>query len=220
VARHSLGSVAPPVFVDRADAGRQLAGLLLGLRGPQTIVVGLPRGGVVVAAEVAAALEVPLDVILVRKLGLPVHPELAMGAIGEGGVRVLNPDVVTHAGVSDAEVEAVARRERLELERRATEYRGGRPPRDLHAHTVVVVDDGIATGATARAACAVARAQGAARVVLAVPVAPSGWTDELRGAADEFVAVHAPRRFGGVGEFYSDFRQTTDGEVIAALSRA
>jgi putative phosphoribosyl transferase len=212
--------VAPAVFTDRADAGRQLAGLLVDYRGPGTVVVGLPRGGVIVAAEVADALDAALDVILVRKLGVPVHPELAMGAIGEGGVRVINHDVVRHAGVSEPEIEAVARQERVELERRATEYRGGRPPRDLRGSTVVVVDDGIATGATARAACAVARAYDAARVVLAVPVAPFGWTDDLRGAADEFYAVHTPRRFGGVGEFYADFRQTTDDEVTAALSGA
>jgi putative phosphoribosyl transferase len=210
--------VAPPVFADRADAGRQLADLLVELRGPDTVVVGLPRGGVLVAAEVAAALGAGLDVILVRKLGVPVQPELALGAIGEGGVRVLNHDVVRHAGVNESDIAVVEQRERVELERRAAEYRGDRPPLDLEHRTVIVVDDGIATGATARAACAVARAKGAARVVLAVPVAPFGWAERLGDAADAFVAVHAPRRFSGVGEFYADFRQTSDAEVTAAIS--
>src|ERR1019366_2009760 len=159
-------------FADRVDAGRRLAAKLGPLQGEDLVVVGLPRGGVPVALEVARALDAPLDVIVVRKLGGPVQPELGMGAIGEGGVRVLNAGVVRLARVSSDELATVERRERVELERRARRFRGDRPPVRLDGKTVVVVDDGIATGSTARAACQVARAQGASRIVLAVPVAP------------------------------------------------
>lgn len=207
-------------FADRADAGRRLADALSRHRGPDTVVVGLPRGGVIVAAEVARALDAPLDVILVRKLGLPFHPELAMGAIGEGGVKVLNADVLAHSGVTDEQLTRVEADERSELERRAERYRHGRPPLRLEGRSVVIVDDGIATGATARAACEVARAAGAGKVVLAVPVAPEDWVDRLTGVADEFVAMFTPRSFGGVGQFYADFRQTTDDQVTDSLDRA
>src|SRR5664280_2598769 len=206
-------------FADRVDAGRRLAAKLGPLQGEDLVVVGLPRGGVPVALEVARALDAPLDVIVVRKLGVPFQPELGMGAIGEGGVRVLNAGVVRLARVSSDELAAVEQRERVELERRARRFRGDRPPVRLDGKTVVVVDDGIATGSTARAACQVARAQGAARIVLAVPVAPPDWTDRLAGDADAFVCVDTPEPFFGVGQFYADFSQTTDDEVTACLER-
>ena len=206
-------------FNNRVEAGRQLAARLGYLRGEDLVVLGLPRGGVPVALEVATALHAPLDVIVVRKLGVPFQPELGMGAIGEGGVRVLNAEVVRLARVSSAELAAVEQRERAELERRARRFRGDRLPVPLTGKTVVVVDDGIATGSTARAACQVARAQGAARVILAVPVAPPDWTDRLADDADEFACVDTPEPFYGVGQFYADFSQTTDDEVIACLER-
>src|SRR3954449_3324580 len=159
-------------FADRADGGRRLASLLAHLRDEHPVVLALPRGGVPVAYEVARALGAPLDVILVRKLGVPVQPELAMGALGEDGVRVLNGDVLRSAGVTAAELAAVEAGQRAELERRTTGLRRRWPRIDLAGRTVIIVDDGIATGATARAACTVARAHGAARVVLAAPVAP------------------------------------------------
>ncbi|MGP0107829.1 MAG: phosphoribosyltransferase family protein [Acidimicrobiales bacterium] len=206
-------------FADRVDAGRRLATRLEYLRGEGSVVLGLPRGGVPVALEVAKALDAPLDVIVVRKLGVPFQPELAMGAIGEGGVRVLNTAVVQLAGVSSEELTAVEQRERDELERRVRRFRGNRHPVPLTGKTVVIVDDGIATGSTASAACQVARAQGAARLVLAVPVAPPDWTGRLAGDADEFVCVTTPEPFRGVGQFYADFSQTSDDEVIACLEQ-
>ena len=207
-------------FVDRAAAGRRLAAVLGHLRDEDVVVLGLPRGGVPVAAEVARALGAPLDVILVRKLGVPVQPELALGAIGEGGVRIINPDVVEVTGVTDAEIAMVETRERAELERRARRFRGGRPQVPLAGRIAVVVDDGIATGATARAACQVARAHGARRVVLAAPVAPPSVRAALATAADEVICVETPRRFLAIGEWYTDFAQTTDDEVVAVLRAA
>ncbi len=208
------------MFRDRIDAGQQLASVLGHLRGPDTVVVGLPRGGVPVAARVAAALDAPLDVILVRKLGVPFQPELAMGAIGEDDVRVVDAHIVRMVGVGADELAAVEHRERAELERRSERYRRGRPRTSLAGRTVVVVDDGVATGSTARAACEVARAEGARRVVLAVPVAPADWTHRLGPAADEYVAVETPDDFSGVGQFYRDFTQTSDDAVIALLDDA
>jgi putative phosphoribosyl transferase len=207
-------------FADRGDAGRRLAARLGHLRGQRVVVVGLPRGGVPVAFEVARALGAPLDVIVVRKLGVPFQPELGMGAIGEGGVRVLNREIIQRGGISADELAAVEARERGELERRAFRYRRGRPRQPLDGCTAVVVDDGIATGSTARAACQVARAQGAARVVLAVPVAPPGWQARLGDVADDLVCVSTPQSFYAIGQFYADFSQTTDSEVTACLERA
>ena len=204
-------------FANRVEGGQRLAARLSYLKGEDPVVLGLPRGGVPVALEVARGLAAPLDVILVRKLGVPFQPELAMGAIGEGGVRVLNPDVIRMAGVSSADLAAVDQRERTELERRARRFRGNRQPIPLEGRTVVIVDDGIATGSTARAACQVAREHGAAHVVLAVPVAPPDWTSRLAGIADTFVCVDTPEPFYGVGQFYADFSQTTDDEVVACL---
>lgn len=205
------------MFADRSDAGQRLAVLLERFRGRDAVVVGLPRGGVPVAAEVARELGLPLDVILVRKLGLPGQAELAMGAIGEGGVTVLNQEVLEPAGVTHAQLEAVERSERRELARRAREYRAGRAPVPFDGRTVIVVDDGIATGSTARAACDVARARGTDRVVLATPVAPEDWTARLAGVADEYVAVATPDPFIGVGRFYDDFAPTSDEEVTRCL---
>ncbi|MFE4722256.1 phosphoribosyltransferase family protein [Streptomyces sp. NPDC056728] len=207
-------------FTDRTDAGRRLAAAVQHLRDEEPVVLGLPRGGVPVAFEVARALGAPLDVIVVRKLGVPYQPELAFGAIGEGGVRVLNDDVVRHCGIEPDHIAAVERTERQELERRARRYRGGRPASAGEAHTVIVVDDGIATGATAAAACQVVRAQGAARVILAVPVAPPDAVRRLSAVADDVVCLSVQPLFGSVGEWYSDFSQTTDEEVAACLARA
>jgi putative phosphoribosyl transferase len=206
------------MFADRVDAGRQLAEPLRRFAGPGTVVVGLPRGGVVVAAEVASALGAPLDVILVRKLGVPFEPEWAMGAIGEDDVRVVDQRVLAMAGVEPDDVARVEERERAELRRRTERYRAGRPRIPLAGKVVLVVDDGIATGSTARAACQVARVEGAARVVLAVPVAPPDWEERLAGEADEFVTVATPASFFAIGQFYDDFGQTSDDEVLACLS--
>jgi putative phosphoribosyl transferase len=208
------------VFTDRRQAGRRLAARLGHLRGEDVVVLGLPRGGVPVAAEVAARLEAPLDVVVVRKLGVPYQPELGMGAIGEGGVRVLNEDVIRLAGTSPEALHRVEREERAELERRVRRYRGERAPVDLTGRTAVVVDDGIATGSTAQAACRIVRAQGAARIVLAVPVAPHGIGSAFRGVADEVVVVDTPPWFAAIGQFYEDFTQTSDAEVLDCLDQA
>ncbi|WP_411108796.1 phosphoribosyltransferase family protein [Streptomyces sp. c-19] len=206
-------------FSDRTDAGRQLAARLGHLKDQDVVVLGLPRGGVPVAAEVADALGAPLDICLVRKLGTPGQPELAMGALGEGGVRVLNERVLRRTGADERDIAAAEVREHAELDQRAGRYRGSRPSIPLEGRTVLVVDDGLATGATALAACRVVRAKGAARIVLAVPVAPQGWTDRLGGEADETVSVHTPELFYAIGQFYRDFTQTPDAEVIACLDR-
>ena len=204
-------------FVDRVDAGRRLAARLEYLESENPVVLGLPRGGVPVAFEVARALGAPLDVIVVRKLGVPFQPELGMGAIGEGGVRIVNEDVLRVTRVSREELAVVEERERAELERRVQRLRGGRARVPLEGRTVVVVDDGIATGSTARAACQVARAQGAGRVVLAVPVAPWDWAARVRHDADETIGLHTPEQFYAIGEFYADFSQVSDGEVVEYL---
>jgi putative phosphoribosyl transferase len=208
------------MFDDRVDAGRRLAARLGHLRSEPVVVLGLPRGGVPVAAEVARALGAPLDVIVVRKLGVPFQPELGMGAVGEDGARVINPEVIAAAGVTAAELAVAGARERAEVARRVARYRGGRPRTPLDGKVAVIVDDGIATGSTARAACQVARALGAARVVLAAPVAPPGWQDQIGRDADEMTAVITPEPFYGIGQFYADFSQTTDDEVIACLEQA
>lgn len=207
------------VFDNRLDAGRQLAARLEALRGTDIVVLGLPRGGVPVAAEVAKTLDAPLDVIVVRKLGVPSEPEVAMGAIGEGGVKVLDSRVLRMARVSDAELANVERRERVTLEDRSARFRRGRDRIDLTGRTAVIVDDGIATGSTARAACQVARRLGAARVVLAVPVGPKD-TVEGFAEADEVVCVWAPSQFLAVGYHYRDFSPTSEDEVIVLLDAA
>jgi putative phosphoribosyl transferase len=220
-------------FTDRIEAGARLAELLTTRRADiedrvagtaaataGIVVLGLPRGGVPVAEQVADTLVAPLDVILVRKLGVPSQPELAAGAIGEDGVRVLNNHIVRSAGLTDADLTRVEARERTELDRRAERFRAIRPRVDLEGATAVIVDDGIATGATARAACAVARRHGARRVVLATPVAPHGWEAGFHDVADLCLAVETPSPFGAVGQFYRDFSAVSDHEVDECLRRA
>ncbi|MEU6702170.1 phosphoribosyltransferase family protein [Streptomyces wuyuanensis] len=208
------------LFTDRVDAGQRLAGALGHLREADPVVLGLPRGGVPVAFQVARALGAPLDVIVVRKLGVPYHRELGFGAIGEGGVRVISDDIVRRGHVSEKDVAAVERAEAAELTRQAERFRADRPRIGIRGRTVIVVDDGIATGATAAAACEVVRAQGAARVVLAAPVAPPDAVSWLRTEADEVVCLSTPRAFSAVGEWYQDFSQTPDEEVVALLARS
>ena len=208
------------MFADRIDAGRQLAAELLGTdAAPEdAVVLGLPRGGVVVAAEVAAALHRPLDVIVIRKLGAPGHRELAMGAIGEGGQRVLDPDIVRKVGASEEQIADIEAQERAALADRVARLRQGRARPALTGRTALVVDDGVATGSSARIACTVARGLGAARVVLAVPVAPAA-TIRSFGEADNVVVVDQPRHFYAVGAHYRDFSPVSDDEVIALLER-
>src|SRR5436305_2221586 len=208
------------VFADRDEAGRRLAARLGHLRGEPVVVLGLPRGGVLVASQVARALGAPLDVIVVRKLGVPFQPELGMGAVGEDGVRVINPQIIEAAGVSQNQLAAVQAREQAAVQARAARYRARQPRRPLHGRVAVVVDDGIATGSTARTACQIARALGAARVVLAVPVAPPGWRGRIGADADELACVSTPRGFRAIGQFYARFPQVSDDEVIACLERA
>ncbi len=208
------------VFRNRAEAGAALAARLEHLRRDDVVVLGLPRGGVPVAFEIAQALDAPLDVIVVRKVGVPGQPELAMGAIGEDGVRVVNQEIVRLVGASEADFVRVERRERQELQRRADEFRGATPRVDLSGRTAVLVDDGIATGSTARAACHVARAHGAARVVLAVPVAAPDSVKALSEDADEIICVEQPSWLRSVGEWYEDFRQVDDQTVVDLLERA
>lgn len=208
------------MFSDRADAGRLLAERLRHLSTEDVLVLGLPRGGVPVAVEVARALKAPLDVVVVRKLGMPGRPEVAMGAVGEGGVVVVDDEVMTYGRVGPRELAAAREREEREVERRVVRFRGGRPPQQVHGRKVVLVDDGIATGSTARAACRVVRAQGAARVVLAAPVAPEGAVRRVRGEADEVVCLETPRDFYAVGQWYRDFTQTSDDEVVRLLQTA
>jgi putative phosphoribosyl transferase len=218
---HRLGDDHHTVrFRDRKDAGQQLADLLRPVGGPDVVVLGLPRGGVPVAAEVAGALSAPLDVIVVRKVGVPGQPELAMGAVGEGGVRVVDERVVRLAQVLPEEFARAGERERGELERCVQRFRGGRPSVPLTGRVAVIVDDGIATGSTARAACSVARALGADRVVLAAPVCARESARSLASDVDQLVCLHSPRHFTAVGQFYDDFRPTGDDEVIELLQRA
>jgi predicted phosphoribosyltransferase len=209
------------LFRDRFDAGRRLADKLTEYAGrPNVLVLALPRGGVPVACEVARALHAPLDVFLVRKLGLPGHEELAMGAIATGGVRVLNEDVVRGLGVPDKVIDAVARREQDELERRERAYRDDRPAPDVRGKTVILVDDGLATGSTMRAAIAALRQQHPARVIVAVPVGAPETCAEFQDETDETVCAVTPEPFYAVGMWYQDFAQTTDEEVYDLLRRA
>ncbi len=207
-------------FTDRADAGQRLARRLDYLRGGDLVVLGLPRGGVPVAFEVARALGAPLDVIVVRKLGVPFQPELAMGAIGEGGVRVTNDDVIRRSGVTEAELAAVERREQADLAHQAARFRAGRPHVDIAGKTVIVVDDGIATGSTASAACQVARRQGAATVIMAAPVGAPESIGALRAVCDEVICLDAPPYFAAVGTWYDDFSHVPDADVTNLLERA
>lgn len=206
-------------FRHRLDAGRAL-GAALGNYADRsdTLVLALPRGGVPVAAEVARAIAAPLDLMLVRKLGMPGHEELAFGAIASGGFRVLNPDIVALAQLSPGEMDAIAAREQRELERREHAYRDGRPAEEIAGKTVLLVDDGVATGASIRVALCAVRARGAARVVIAVPVGAASTLRELSADADDVVAVLAPGDLRAIGEWYDDFSQLTDDEVRALLA--
>ena len=206
-------------FEDRLDAGRRLAELLAPLAPLQPVVVGLPRGGVPVAAAVAKRLSAPLDVVVVRKIGAPCQPELGLGAVGEEGVRVINPLVVQQSGVSLAQLAAAEREAQHELLLRVRALRQGRPRISLVGRNVIVVDDGIATGSTARAACQVVRAEGATRVIMATPVAPAATLTGLRDVTDDIVCVVTPRPFYAIGQFYDDFAQVDDSEVVALLDQ-
>lgn len=208
-------------YRDRFDAGRQLAAELARFANhPAAVVLGLPRGGVPVAFEVARNLGVPLDVFLVRKLGVPGHEELAMGAIASGGIRVLNHDVLHTMRIPGEVVDAVARKEAQELDRRDREYRDGRPAPVIEGQLCLLVDDGLATGSTMRAAVAALRQQEPGRIVVAVPVAPLEVLREFRRLADEVVVVDTPEPFYAVGAWYEDFTQTTDQEIRELLARA
>ena len=207
-------------FVDRADAGRHLARRLRHLRGTEVAVLGLPRGGVPVAFEVAEDLRAPLDVIVVRKLGLPGQPEYGFGAIGEGGARVIDDRVMRLTELTEPQIAAVEARERTRLDRRVSQLRGDRTPIPLTGRPVIVVDDGMATGSTARAACMVARARGASRVILAVPVGSVEAAASLWRAADEVICLHTPARFFAISEWYDDFSQVSDEEVTVLLAKA
>jgi predicted phosphoribosyltransferase len=207
-------------FHDRREAGTRLAALLQHYAGrPDVVVLALPRGGVPVAFEVAEALGAPLDVFLVRKLGMPGHPEFAMGAIASGGIRVLSRDVLSMYGVSDAAVEQVARIEQAELERREREYREHHPAADITGKTVILIDDGLATGSTMKAAVEAVRALKPARVIVAVPVGAPQTCFEFRAIADEAVCASMPEPFSAVGLWYDDFSQTSDAEVRELLGR-
>lgn len=209
------------LFRDRADAGRRLLSRLEAYRGrPDVLVLGLPRGGIPVAYEVARGLDAPLDLFLVRKLGVPGQEELAMGAIASGGVRVVNRDVVEALGIPPYVLDQVAAEEARELERRERSYRGDRPEPRLAGRTVILVDDGLATGSTMRAAVAALRQQGPARIVVAVPVAAPSTCEELRREVGEVVCYATPEPFMAVGRFYDDFSQTTDDEVRELLAAA
>jgi len=208
---------SPRPFRDRCHAGRALGDALAHLRGSDPLVVGLPRGGVVVAHEVARALGAPLDTVVVRKLGAPFQQELAIGAIGEDDVTLVDQRLAELCGLDEAGLEAIVARERGELARRSRRFRGDAAPLPVAGRTVVLVDDGIATGATARAAALVLRRRGAARIVLAVPVGPHDVRERFADAVDEVVCLESPEGLNAVGEAYGDFAQTSDDEVVELL---
>jgi predicted phosphoribosyltransferase len=208
------------IFRDRTDAGKHLAATLAKYANrTDVLVLALPRGGVPVAYEVAKEIGAPLDVFLVRKLGVPGHEELAMGAIASGGVRVINEDIVSYLGIPEEVIDAVAEVEQRELERREVAYRGDRSPPDVNGRIVILIDDGLATGSTMRAAAAALRKQHPARIVVAVPVSSPETCNEFRSEVDEIVCAVTPEPFRGVGMWYRDFSQTTDEEVRELLER-
>ncbi len=208
-------------FRNRSDAGRQLAKVLAGYKDQQPVILALPRGGVPVAAQVAAALNAPLDLILVRKIGVPFQPELAMGAVVDGGAPIVvrNEDVIRLAGIDESEFKAVCDEELAEIERRRQRYLGNRKHVDVSGRTAIVIDDGIATGATTRAALRATRMRKPKRLVLAVPVAPTDSLSELRHDADDVVCLEDHEFFGAIGVYYADFTQVPDEEVIEILKR-
>ena len=208
-------------FRDRSDAGRQLAKALADYKNRQPVILALPRGGVPVAAEVAAALNAPLDLILVRKIGVPFQPELAMGAVVDGGAPIVvrNEDVIRHTGIDESEFKAVCDDELAEIERRRQRYLGNRKQVDISGRTAIVIDDGIATGATTRAALRATRMRKPKRLVLAVPVAPTDSLPELRHDADDVVCLEDHEFFGAIGLYYADFTQVSDEEVMEILKR-
>jgi len=209
------------IFANRKEAGQKLAIRLRKYADRSDIVVlGAPRGGVPVAFEIAADLKAPLDVFVLRKLGVPGREELAFGAIASGGVRILNRDIVEGLGITGLDIERVTRAEREELERRERTYRGGKAPLNVSGLTVILVDDGIATGSTMKAAVRALRQMKPARIVIAVPVAPPSTCNQLRSEADELVCLETPQPFYGVGQFYSDFSQVSDEEVKELLDTA
>ena len=210
----------PEPYRDRRHAGVELARHLADVKGQDVVVLALPRGGVPVAFEVARALDAPLDVFVVRKLGLPGHPEFAMGALASGGVRVLNDEVVRLYRIPEQAVEAIAQDEQTELERRERAYRSQRPALDVRGRTVVLIDDGLATGSTMKAAVEAVRALSPARIIVAVPVGSPDTCREFAAIADDIICARAPEHFAAVGQWYDDFRQTTDEEVRELLQTA
>jgi len=208
-------------FRDRSEAGRRLAEALSAYRGRDAVVLALPRGGVPVAAEVTAALQAPLDLILVRKIGVPTQPELAMGAVVDGATPIVvrNEDVIEFAGITEDEFDAECAREFAEIERRRQLYIGERARAEIAGQTVIVIDDGVATGATTRAALQAIRNRKPKQLVLAVPVAPGETITKLRGEVDALICLETPELFGAIGYFYRDFRQVSDQEVITILKR-
>ena len=209
------------IFRNRQEAGRELAARLAKYANREDVLIlGVPRGGVPVAFEVATALHLPLDVFVLRKLGVPGHEELAFGAIGSGGARILNADIVSELGISELDISAATKEQTAELERREQLYRGNRPPFHVHGQTVILVDDGIATGASLRAAIHAIRKMRPAAIVVATPVAPRETCNHLRPEVDELICVQIPEPFYGVGEFYRDFSQVSDEQVVELLDRA
>lgn len=208
-------------FMNRIDAGRQLAKALASYRDQQPVVLALPRGGVPVAAEVAAVLAAPLDLVLVRKIGVPSQPELAMGAVVDGSVPIVvrNDDVISLCGIDEAEFKAICNSELAEIERRRQRYMGGRKPIDVSGRATIVIDDGVATGATTRAALRATRMRNPKKLILAVPVAPTDSLAALRSEADDVVCLEDYEFFGAIGAYYSDFSQVADQEVIDLLQR-
>lgn len=207
------------MFANRADAGRQLADLLEPYASSDAVIVAMPRGGLPVAAEIAERFGAPLDVVVVRKIGCPWQPELGLGAIAEGGIRVLNDGLVAETGVSPRALEEASSRERTELARRVSLYRASHPAVPVQGRVVILVDDGLATGYTARAAVAALRARDAGRVILAIPVGSEEGVEAMRAVADDVVVIATPAWLFAIGEFYQDFRQLSDAQVLATLDR-
>ena len=208
-------------FKNRSDAGRKLAKALASYKEQQPVILALPRGGVTVAVEIAAALNAPLDLILVRKIGVPFQPELAMGAVVDGGAPIIvrNEDVIRLAGIDESEFKAICDSELAEIDRRRQRYLGSRQRADISGHTAIVIDDGIATGATTRAALRATRMRNPEKLVLAVPVAPTSAVAELRSEADDVICLEDHEFFGAIGAYYADFNQVSDDEVIEVLKR-